>query len=54
MTYETLRQLAGSFPLKVRVLKVWPGFARNVEEIRARLAGGHIAEFPLVVLEKNG
>jgi ubiquinone/menaquinone biosynthesis C-methylase UbiE len=52
MTYGMLWELAASAGLRVRIQRVWPGAARKYEEIRARLAGRRIAEFPLVVLEK--
>jgi hypothetical protein len=53
MTYETLQQLTRLFPFTVRVHKVFPGFARKYQEVRARLAKRPIAEFPLVVLKKH-
>ena len=53
MTYETLQQLTRSLPLTVRVHKVFPGFARKYQEVRARLVRRPIAEFPLVVLKKH-
>lgn len=53
LTYKQLRELAGSLALNVRIRRVWPGFARKRAEIRGKLARRHIAEFPLVLLEKK-
>jgi SAM-dependent methyltransferase len=52
LTFKEMHELASSVNLKVKVQRVWPGFARSYERIRARVGGRRIAEFPLVVLEK--
>src|SRR5262249_49300171 len=56
-SYVTIREgqeLAQSLGLSVQVRNVWPGFRRRYEQVRAMIGGRHIAEFPLVVLQKTG
>ena len=53
LTYEGMESLVGSLNLKCSLHQVWPGFRRSYEVIRARLAGRHIAEFPVMVIEKR-
>jgi SAM-dependent methyltransferase len=53
LTLEALEKLAQPLKLNVRAHKVWPGALRTYERQRARLVGRHIAEFPLVLLEKS-
>ena len=51
LTFKELEDLASSVHLKWSLRYVWPGFKRKYEEIRARLFGDRIAQFPVVILE---
>ena len=53
MTHTKLHELAREFALNVRVHHIWPGVARWYQQVHGRLTGRRIAEFPLVVFEKN-
>lgn len=53
LIFQDLEELARSLKLTIRWHPVWPGVSRNLEQIRARLAGVRIARFPVVVLEKS-
>jgi SAM-dependent methyltransferase len=53
MTYAKIDELARDFGLNSRIYPVWPGFARRYRQLYGNLTGRRIAEFPLVVLEKN-
>jgi len=53
MTYAKVEELARHFGLKVRIEHVWPGIARWYQAVHGRFTGRRIAEFPLVVLQKN-
>jgi len=52
MTYEGLHELAKAVGMTVRIHRVWPGWPRKYEELRAKLSGRTIAEFPLIVMQK--
>jgi SAM-dependent methyltransferase len=52
MTFNGLEELASAAGLRCTVQRVWPGWKRQTEEIRGRLLGRRIAQFPLVLLEK--
>jgi SAM-dependent methyltransferase len=52
LTFNQLHALAESSGFKYRVHEVWPGFRRKYQELRARLVGRRIAQFPVVVLER--
>jgi len=52
MTFNGLAELASATGLRCTARRVWPGWRRRTEEIRGRLLGRRIAQFPLVVLEK--
>jgi SAM-dependent methyltransferase len=52
LTFERISELAREHDLRVRIHRIWPGWRRKYEEIRARLGGRRIAQFPLIVLEK--
>jgi SAM-dependent methyltransferase len=54
LTFEMIEKSGAEQDLKVRVHRVWPGWRRKYEEVRARLAGRNIAQFPLIVFEKHG
>jgi SAM-dependent methyltransferase len=53
LTYTRLEELADSLDLAVRVHHVWPGLKRRYQQLRGRLAGRRIAEFPVVLLTKK-
>jgi ubiquinone/menaquinone biosynthesis C-methylase UbiE len=53
LTYKQMEELAQSLALSVRINNVGLGLPRKIEEIRGKLAGRRIADFPLVVLEKR-
>jgi ubiquinone/menaquinone biosynthesis C-methylase UbiE len=53
LTYRRLEELAYSLNLTVQIRPVWPGLARQYQQIRGRLAGRRVAEFPLVLLGKK-
>ena len=53
LTFNDFAAVASSLNLAWRIHRVWPGFRRSYERIRAAFAGIHIAEFPLVVIEKR-
>jgi ubiquinone/menaquinone biosynthesis C-methylase UbiE len=53
MTYTQLNELASTLSLNLRIQRVWPGTKRTLEKIRAQAMGRHIAEFPLVLMEKK-
>jgi SAM-dependent methyltransferase len=51
-TFTGFATLAGSLNLTSRVYPVWPGLRRSYEQVRARLTGRRLAQFPVIVLEK--
>jgi len=53
LTFEGLDEMLRSLKLLSRVYPVWPGMRRSFEQIRSRLAGRRIAQFPVVVIEKR-
>ena len=53
LTFNGLDEILRSMNLRSRVHPVWPGLRRKLEEIRARLAGRRIAQFPVVMIEKT-
>ena len=53
LTFKDLEELAASLNIECRVYPVWPGLRRKTEEIRARICGRRIAQFPLAVLYKR-
>ncbi len=53
LTFKGLEELLRSMDFTWRVHPVWPGLRRKGEEIRARLAGRRLAQFPVVVIEKQ-
>jgi SAM-dependent methyltransferase len=53
LTFEALEKLAAEKQLKLSVYPVWPGWRRKAEEIRGKLLGRRIAQFPVVVLGKQ-
>jgi SAM-dependent methyltransferase len=53
LTFRELEELAASFRLKCHVRKVWPGFKRKCEEVRSGFLGQRIAQFPVVLLERE-
>lgn len=48
-----LETTADSLHLALRVNRVWPGFRRSLDGVRARLAGRRLAEFPVLELVKQ-
>ncbi len=53
LTFRELGGLADSIHLKPRLYPVWPGFRRKYEELRSSVLGRPLAQFPIVLLEKN-
>jgi SAM-dependent methyltransferase len=53
LTFQGIEELAAELKLSCKVHRVWPGWERKAEEIRGKLVGRRIAQFPLVVLEKR-
>jgi SAM-dependent methyltransferase len=53
VTFKGLEQLAAGLKLEHIVHPVWPGWRRKAEEVRGRLLGRRIAQFPLVIFEKQ-
>ena len=54
LTFDLIPELAAKQNLKVEVHGVWPGWRRKYQETRGKLAGKRIAQFPVIVFEKNG
>jgi len=54
LTFRRLRELAASVDMSLTIQHVWPGWPRRYREIRGRLAGQQIAQFPLALLRKAG
>ena len=54
LTFDLIPELAAQQNLKVEVHGVWPGSRRKYHEIRRKLAGKRIAQFPVIVFEKHG
>lgn len=53
LTFEHIAKLAGEVNLQCHVRPVWPGWRRKAAEVRGKLLGRRIAQFPLLVLEKR-
>jgi SAM-dependent methyltransferase len=53
LTFDSISELAAEHDLGVRVHRTWPGWRRKYEEIRGRLGRRRIAQFPLIVFEKQ-
>jgi len=53
LTFDMITGLAEQTNLDVQVHHVWPGWQRKYEEIRGRLAGRRVAQFPLIIFEKR-
>ena len=48
LTFKELESLVDSLNLKCSLHRVWPGFRRSYEVMRARLARRRIAQFPVI------
>jgi len=53
LTFQGFEELARATNLKWQLHRVWPGLARKSEEIRGILSGRRVAQFPVVVIEKQ-
>jgi SAM-dependent methyltransferase len=53
VTFKGLEESAAGLKLAHIVHPVWPGWRRKAEEVRGRLLGRRIAQFPLVIFEKQ-
>jgi len=53
LTFKGMESAARSLNLDLRLHRVWPGFRRTSDAVRARLKGRRIAQFPVMVLEKK-
>ena len=53
LTFKNLEELAAALNLECRVHRVWPGWRRKLKEVRGKILGRAIAQFPLVVMRKD-
>jgi len=52
LTFDMISELAAQESLQLDVQPVWPGWRRQYDQIRGRLVGKRIAEFPVILLQK--
>jgi SAM-dependent methyltransferase len=53
LTFSDVEPLVRSLNLRLRVHRVWPGWRRTYESIRAGILGRRLAQFPLMVIGKR-